>query len=63
MDNFKEFVQEYRGAIIGGAIAILILLTGLYKRQHINMVNIMAVNIANSNLMHTNNLWQKQFED
>ncbi len=31
MDNFKEFVQEYRGAIIGGAIAILILLTGLYK--------------------------------
>ena len=31
MDNFKEFVQEYRGAIIGWAIAILILLTGLYK--------------------------------
>lgn len=31
MGNFKEFVQEYRGAIIGGAIAILILLTGLYK--------------------------------
>lgn len=31
MNNFKEFVTEYRGAIIGAAIAILILLTGLYK--------------------------------
>lgn len=31
MNNFKEFITEYRGAIIGAAIAILILLTGLYK--------------------------------
>ena len=31
MDNFKKFITEYRGAIIGAAIAILILLTNLYK--------------------------------
>lgn len=31
MNNFKEFVTEYRGAIIGALIAIVILLTGLYK--------------------------------
>ena len=31
MNNFKEFITEYRGAIIGAIIAILILLTGLYK--------------------------------
>lgn len=31
MDNFKNFINEYRGAIIGGIIAILILCTNLYK--------------------------------
>jgi len=31
MNNFKDFVSEYSGAIIGAVIAILILLTGLYK--------------------------------
>lgn len=31
MNGFKDFVMEYRGAIIGAIIAILILLTGLYK--------------------------------
>lgn len=31
MNSFKSFVTEYRGAIIGAMIAILILLTGLYK--------------------------------
>ena len=31
MDNFKNFVNDYRGAIIGGIIAILILCTNLYK--------------------------------
>lgn len=31
MNNFKEFVTEYRGAIIGAVIAVLVLLTGLYK--------------------------------
>ena len=31
MDNFKKFVKEYSGAIIGAAIAILILFTNLYK--------------------------------
>lgn len=30
MNNFKEFVTEYRGAIIGAIIAILILCTKLY---------------------------------
>ena len=27
MDSFKKFISEYRGAIIGAFIAILILLT------------------------------------
>ena len=31
MDNFKRFVVEYRGMIIGAIIAILILFTNLYK--------------------------------
>ncbi|MBR6504835.1 MAG: DUF2273 domain-containing protein [Clostridia bacterium] len=31
MDNLKKFIIEYRGAIIGAFIAILILLTNLYK--------------------------------
>ncbi len=29
--NFKDFVTEYRGAIIGAAIAVIVLLTGLYR--------------------------------
>ena len=31
MENFKEFVKEYTGAIIGGLLAIIILCTQLYK--------------------------------
>lgn len=31
MNGFKDFMMEYTGAIIGAIIAILILLTGLYK--------------------------------
>ena len=31
MDSFKNFVTQYRGAIIGVIIAILILCTQLYK--------------------------------
>ena len=31
MNSFKGFVSEYSGAIIGAIVAILILLTGLYK--------------------------------
>ncbi len=31
MDGFKNFVSEYRGAIIGGIIAIIILCTRLYE--------------------------------
>lgn len=31
MNGFKDFVMEYRGAIIGAIIAILILFTGLYR--------------------------------
>lgn len=31
MEEFKNFVKEYRGAIIGGLVAILILCTQLYK--------------------------------
>ena len=31
MNNFKDFVTRYRGAIIGGIIGMLILLTNLYR--------------------------------
>lgn len=31
MKDFKSFIHDYRGAIIGGIIAILILCTGLWK--------------------------------
>ena len=31
MQELKEFIMKYRGAIIGGIIAILILCTGFYR--------------------------------
>lgn len=31
MDKFRDFLIEYRGAIIGGIIAIIALLFGIYK--------------------------------
>ena len=31
MNNFKDFLYEYRAAIIGAIIAILILVTKLYQ--------------------------------
>jgi len=31
MKSLKDFIYEYRGAIIGGIIAIIILCTGLIK--------------------------------
>ena len=31
MDGFKKFVSEYKGAIIGGIIALIILCTRLYE--------------------------------
>jgi len=31
MENFKEFVKEYSGAIIGALVAIVILCTNLYR--------------------------------
>lgn len=31
MEEFKNFIKEYSGAIIGGLVAILILCTQLYK--------------------------------
>lgn len=31
MNEFKKFIKEYCGAIIGGIAAILILCTGFYK--------------------------------
>ena len=31
MDGFKQFLKDYRGAIIGVIIAILIMLTRLYE--------------------------------
>ena len=31
MNDFKDFIKNYRGALIGVAIAILVLCTQLYK--------------------------------
>lgn len=31
MEEIKNFIKEYCGAIIGGLIAVLILCTGLFK--------------------------------
>ncbi len=31
MDGFKNFISEYKGAIIGGIIAIIVLCTRLYE--------------------------------
>lgn len=31
MDGFKKFVSEYKGAIIGGIVALIILCTRLYE--------------------------------
>lgn len=31
MEGFKNFIIQYRGALIGALVAILILLTNLYK--------------------------------
>lgn len=31
MKDLKSFIQEYRGAIIGGILAIIVLCTGLWK--------------------------------
>lgn len=31
MEEFKNFIKEYSGAIIGGLVAILILCTQIYK--------------------------------
>ena len=31
MEKFKEFLMKYRGAIIGGIVAFLILLTHFYE--------------------------------
>lgn len=31
MNSFKDFIVQYRGAIIGGIVAILVLLTNLHK--------------------------------
>ena len=31
MNSFKDFIMQYRGAIIGGIVAILVLLTNLHK--------------------------------
>ena len=31
MKDLKSFIHEYRGAIIGGILAVLVLCTGLWK--------------------------------
>lgn len=39
MKDFGNFIYEYRGAIIGGIIAIIVLCTGLLKLA----INIIAI--------------------
>ena len=47
MDGFKNFMTQYSGAIIGGVIAILVLLTGLHKLFIAIVVIFIAIFIGN----------------
>ena len=51
MNSFKEFVTRYRGAIIGGIIGMLILLTNLY-RLIVGIILIILGAILNNSRRH-----------
>ena len=52
MENIKKFIIEYRGAIIGAVIAILVLLTNLYKL--INGIILVCIGIFIGNYVQRN---------
>ena len=45
--SFKDFISQYRGALIGAAIAILLLLTNLYRLIIWIVVIFMGIFIGN----------------
>lgn len=47
MDEFKRFMSEYHGAIIGAIISILIICTGLYKLMIAVIAIILGIFIGN----------------
>lgn len=47
MNGFKDFIMEYRGAIIGAIIAILILCTGLYRLMVSIILIVMGIFLGN----------------
>lgn len=46
-NNIKEFLLSYKGAIIGGAIAILLVCTGLFKLLFILAIIAAGVFVGN----------------
>ena len=47
MEDFKKFVIKYKGAIIGGTIAIIIALTGLIKLLVVFAVILIGIWLGN----------------
>ena len=47
MEEFKNFIKEYSGAIIGGLVAIIILFTRLYQLIIGIILIVMGVFIGN----------------
>ena len=47
MEKFIEFLMEYRGAIIGGVIAIIALIFGIYKFIVVCLIIIAGIIIGN----------------
>ena len=52
MEEFKNFIKEYSGAIIGGLIAIIILCTRLY--QLIIGIILISIGAFVGNYIHKN---------
>ncbi|MGN1298392.1 MAG: DUF2273 domain-containing protein [Candidatus Scatovivens sp.] len=46
-DDFKNFIFKYKGAIIGGIIAIILLCTGLFKALLIFAIIVVGIIIGN----------------
>ncbi len=58
MKDFKSFIYEYRGAIIGGIIACIILWTGLLKL--VLGILILSVGVFLGNYVQNNKYEVKQ---
>lgn len=46
-DDFKEFVIKYKGAILGGIIAILLICTGLFKALLVLAIVVLGILVGN----------------